>query len=91
MLAAQVAGWDDPTIVMAGMIGSRSGWREVPYVDCPADIDRVAAALQEVASPTLAGRRVWIVPGLAHHPAGAPPDVMRGEENAGVRAARRTR
>ena len=80
VLTAQLAGWDDPTILMAGMIGSRSGWQEVPYVDCPAGIAEVAAGLLEVAAPSLPGRRVWIVPGLAHHPRGAPPEVMRGEE-----------
>jgi 2-dehydro-3-deoxygalactonokinase len=36
--------------------------------------------VQEVAAPSLPGRRVWIVPGIAHHPVGAPPEVMRGEE-----------
>ena len=28
MLAQQLAGWDDELILMAGMIGSRNGWRE---------------------------------------------------------------
>jgi len=80
VLARHVEGWPDPTIMMAGMIGSRTGWREVPYIDCPAGIDEVSAGLQEVAAPSLAGRRVWIVPGLAYRPAGAWPEVMRGEE-----------
>ncbi|EHR72180.1 2-keto-3-deoxy-galactonokinase [Burkholderiales bacterium JOSHI_001] len=80
VLARQVATWDDPTILMAGMIGSRSGWQEVPYADCPAGIEALAAGVKEVAAPSLPGRRVWIVPGLAHHPVGAPPEVMRGEE-----------
>ena len=80
VLAEQVAGWDDPTIVMAGMIGSRSGWLEVPYADCPAGAHEIAAGLREVVAPSLPGRRVWIVPGLALRPAGAPPEVMRGEE-----------
>ncbi len=80
VLAQQIAGWDDASIVMAGMIGSRSGWLEVPYVDCPAGPEQIAAGMREVAAPSLPGRRVWIVPGLAHRPAHEPPEVMRGEE-----------
>jgi 2-dehydro-3-deoxygalactonokinase len=80
VLAQQVAGWDDTTILMAGMIGSRSGWVEVPYADCPAGAHEIAAGMREVAAASLPGRRVWIVPGLAHHPADEPPEVMRGEE-----------
>lgn len=80
VLAEQVAGWDDATIVMAGMIGSRSGWLEVPYADCPAGLAEIAAGLREVPAPSLPGRRVWIAPGLAHRAPQAPPEVMRGEE-----------
>lgn len=80
VLAEQVAGWDDVTVVMAGMIGSRSGWLEVPYVDCPAGLAEIAAGACEVAVPSLPGRRVWIAPGLVHRPPQAPPEVMRGEE-----------
>jgi 2-dehydro-3-deoxygalactonokinase len=42
-LVKNLEGWDDPTVLMAGMIGSRNGWREVPYVPCPAGIDEIAA------------------------------------------------
>jgi 2-dehydro-3-deoxygalactonokinase len=31
-LVEQIESWDDPTILMAGMIGSRNGWREVPWI-----------------------------------------------------------
>ncbi|KQV95798.1 2-dehydro-3-deoxygalactonokinase [Rhizobacter sp. Root1221] len=80
VLAQQVAGWDDRAIVMAGMIGSRSGWLEVPYVDCPAGEAEIAAGLREVNAPSLPGRTVWIAPGVVHRPPQAPPEVMRGEE-----------
>lgn len=80
VLAEQVRDWDDECIVMAGMIGSRNGWREVPYAACPAGPDALAAGMVEFSEPLLPGRRLFIVPGLADRPAGGTPDVMRGEE-----------
>ena len=80
VLARNLEGWDDATIVMAGMIGSRSGWHEVPYVACPAHIDDLAAGLHEVNAATLPGRSVWIAPGVSHRGVDRPPEVMRGEE-----------
>ncbi len=80
-LERQITGWDDGLIVLAGMVGSRQGWLEVPYVPCPATLDDVAAAMRQVDSPGLPDRCVWIVPGLLYHGAahnGA--DVLRGEE-----------
>jgi 2-dehydro-3-deoxygalactonokinase len=79
-LLAQLAGWDDKLVLMAGMIGSRNGWREVPYVACPAGLDEIAAGVCAVDAPRLPGRRVFIVPGLSYQPADGPPEVMRGEE-----------
>ena len=80
MLAQQLAGWGDELILMAGMIGSRNGWREVPYVACPAGLDEIAAGLLFVAAESLPGRRVFIAPGLSHRPESGAPEVMRGEE-----------
>lgn len=62
-------------VLAAGMIGSRQGWREVPYVECPADLAAIAARL--VAFDGGCGT-VHIVPGLRQ--GGGLPDVMRGEE-----------
>ena len=43
VLETQLGDWiDDVPIVMSGMIGSRQGWREVPYVECPADAAGIA-------------------------------------------------
>jgi 2-dehydro-3-deoxygalactonokinase len=64
-------------VVAAGMVGSRQGWREVPYVPCPAGLAELAGALATVDGPD--GRTVWLVPGLLQGAAGFP-DVMRGEE-----------
>ena len=65
-------------VVLSGMIGSRQGWREAPYLACPADIAGLAAALLPV--DLARGRRIWIAPGLSHRDSGGTPDVMRGEE-----------
>jgi 2-dehydro-3-deoxygalactonokinase len=62
-------------MIACGMIGSRQGWIEAPYRDCPADFDDVAAALTPVP-----GTRLCIVPGLVCRDADGVPDVMRGEE-----------
>ncbi len=64
-------------ILMAGMVGSRQGWREAPYLPCPAGPDDLARAL--VAVP-FEGAAVRIVPGLVGADPGGVPEVMRGEE-----------
>ncbi len=63
-------------VVMAGMVGSRNGWREVPYVACPAGLAQIAAGM--LSFETAGGTRVGIVPGLVVD--GEVSDVMRGEE-----------
>lgn len=79
--AAAVADWDAAhgklPAVLGGMVGSTIGWREVPYLPCPARPEAIAgAALRFVHD----GRAIAIAPGLScQGPAGAP-DVMRGEE-----------
>jgi 2-dehydro-3-deoxygalactonokinase len=67
----------DQPVIASGMVGSRNGWREVPYVDCPADLETMAGKLVEVAAD---GRAVRLAPGLACTDAAGLPDVMRGEE-----------
>jgi len=63
--------------LMAGMIGSRNGWVEAAYVDCPADPALPAKGLTKV--PMAEDRAVWIVPGIACRNNGVH-DVIRGEE-----------
>lgn len=66
----------DAAIVLAGMIGSRNGWIEAPYVPCPASPGDIAAAGMQV---TLAdGMPATILPGLSCDDGAF--DVMRGEE-----------
>lgn len=75
-----------PPVVACGMVGSRQGWREAPYVECPADARALAAALGPCDTGAgHAGGPLWIVPGVAragdHHARPERlPDVMRGEE-----------
>lgn len=64
-------------IVMSGMIGSRQGWLEAPYAECPAGLAEIAGALEEVRWKT---HRAWIAPGLTCRDESGVRDVMRGEE-----------
>lgn len=65
-----------PEILMSGMVGSRQGWIEAPYVPCPARLDELARRLCAVPK----ARNVRIVPGICRGAAGDRHDVMRGEE-----------
>ena len=79
-LAPLIASWNDADIVLCGMIGSRGGWFEQPYLDCPAGIDELAAAMTPVQVPEFPQRRLWFVPGVVDRHSTEVPDVMRGEE-----------
>jgi 2-dehydro-3-deoxygalactonokinase len=63
----------DKPLLLAGMVGSNRGWKEAPYVPCPAGIDEIAAKL------VWATDREAIVPGVSYIGDGRA-DVMRGEE-----------
>ncbi|MEM8587874.1 MAG: 2-dehydro-3-deoxygalactonokinase [Pseudomonadota bacterium] len=65
-------------VVASGMISSRNGWRETPYLKAPADAAAFGASLTEHVSE--AGRRLHFVSGLICDDASGNPDVMRGEE-----------
>lgn len=60
--------------LVSGMAGSQQGWREAPYVACPAGFAEIAQGLTWVEP-----RRIALVPGLCCELQGVP-DVMRGEE-----------
>jgi 2-dehydro-3-deoxygalactonokinase len=64
-------------IVMAGMVGSRAGWREAQYLETPVDLTKIGSRLTEITD--FAGSAVRIVPGAARNEASGA-DVMRGEE-----------
>lgn len=64
-------------VLMCGMVGSRMGWAEVPYIAAPADLASLSRNLHHVAFD--GGARIAIVPGVSCIHDGVP-DVMRGEE-----------
>jgi len=76
-LARLLGDWRHDAVprIACGMVGSRQGWREAPYVECPASLARLSRGLVETVAGGLA-----IVPGLSTRDAAGMPDVMRGEE-----------
>jgi 2-dehydro-3-deoxygalactonokinase len=66
-------------IYMCGMVGSRQGWVEVPYVPCPASIADIAAGVREVRWGH--NRSAMVCPGLSCTDGAGVPDVLRGEES----------
>jgi 2-dehydro-3-deoxygalactonokinase len=81
-LAAAIGSWRaeaaEAPILLSGMIGSRQGWREAPYVSCPAGLKEAAGAILTIETESLGA--VGIVPGVLDADARGGPDVMRGEE-----------
>jgi len=77
-----VGPWLDGTgnvpVITAGMIGSRQGWYEVPYLECPAGVVDLARGLKSLRTKN--GRTVWFVPGVVYFDGDGVPDVERGEE-----------
>ena len=67
----------DDHVLLSGMIGSRQGWKEAPYLRCPAGAAEIAVALTDIAFDW---GQVKLVPGLATDDAAGVPEVMRGEE-----------
>jgi 2-dehydro-3-deoxygalactonokinase len=65
-------------IIAAGMIGSRQGWIEAPYVEVPAGLSELAQRMTTIEIPKK--RKLWIVPGMSTAADATTPDVMRGEE-----------
>lgn len=64
-------------VLLSGMIGSRQGWKEAPYVPCPAGPVELAAALVDIGFDWA---RVKLVPGLSGTDGSGVAEVMRGEE-----------
>ena len=64
-------------VLLSGMIGSRQGWKEAPYLPCPAGPSRLAAALVDIGFDWA---RVKLVPGLSGSDESGVAEVMRGEE-----------
>ncbi len=79
-LLAQVGDWltdGESHVLLAGMVGSRQGWKEAQYVRCPGGIDEL---IEGIVPVELAGAVVRLVPGMISISEDGVPDVMRGEE-----------
>ncbi len=63
-------------VLMAGMVGSRNGWLEAPYMNTPCAL----SALARHGVPVPWQGPVWIIPGISGTGPCGQPDVMRGEE-----------
>jgi 2-dehydro-3-deoxygalactonokinase len=63
-------------VVASGMVGSKEGWREAPYLSVPADVLELWKHLTELK--TTKRKTIHIVPGLVRR--GELVNVMRGEE-----------
>jgi len=63
-------------VIAAGMVGSRQGWREVPYLEVPIAVDRIGGSLSTLRNRH--GQLIHLVPGLIEN--SMLPNVMRGEE-----------
>ena len=64
-------------VLLSGMIGSRQGWKEAPYVPTPAGATEIAAALVEIEFDWA---KVKLVPGVSGADESGTAEVMRGEE-----------
>jgi 2-dehydro-3-deoxygalactonokinase len=71
-----LAAYPQARIVLAGMVGSRNGWVEAPYAQCPAGLADLVASRVQVALP--GGRTALLVPGVSCDD--GMFDVIRGEE-----------
>ena len=78
----------DCPIIASGMITSRQGWLETPYVECPVSASDLARQLQPLKTNEFG--TVWFVPGVKQYQ--PEPDIMRGEETqlAGLGKSART-
>ena len=79
-LRAALSAWladGEHNILMAGMVGSRQGWVEAPYLPCPVDLATLANATIPVH---FKGADIRLVPGLSADDSAGTPEVMRGEE-----------
>lgn len=71
-----LAGGED-RVLLSGMVGSRQGWKEAPYIPCPAGAADLAGALVDIGFDWA---RVKIVPGVSGIDDSGVAEVMRGEE-----------
>jgi 2-dehydro-3-deoxygalactonokinase len=81
-LLSLIGHWLEPdaplNIILSGMVGSPSGWQEVPHLPAPATVQDLANGAARIAQPQKSS--IWIVPGVFGQGAAGIHDIMRGEE-----------
>lgn len=81
ILARELGGWLEAhpavSVVASGMVGSRQGWVETRYLQCPVDLSTIA---RELELRRIGERLVAFTPGITRVARDGMPDVMRGEE-----------
>lgn len=78
VLEREIGQWidSDTEILLSGMITSRNGWVETPYLEPPATLSGLAS--KAVERQARRGARLKFLPGVCNRE--PQPDVMRGEE-----------
>ncbi len=66
------------SLVALGMITSRNGWVEVPYVQCPASVEDLAKGM--LTQPLRNQLNLHFIPGIIDTSSQPFSDVIRGEE-----------
>jgi 2-dehydro-3-deoxygalactonokinase len=66
-------------VILSGMVGSRNGWKEAPYLTVDQPINRLAESMMPIPV-SLPGVQCRVVPGYRFTDHHGMPDVMRGEE-----------
>jgi 2-dehydro-3-deoxygalactonokinase len=64
-------------VLLCGMVGSRQGWSEANYLECPVTIDDLARAVVRIP---YAEAIAMLIPGVIGKDSNGVPEVMRGEE-----------
>ena len=82
VLKQNISHWLEPShptpILLCGMVGSPSGWIEVPHIPCPVNIQTLAQNARQISN--FNNGNTWIIPGLSGLGISGYFDVMRGEE-----------
>ena len=82
VLKRNISHWLEPShptpILLSGMVGSPSGWIEVPHIPCPANLQTLAQNAHQINN--FNNGNTWIIPGLSGLGISGYFDVMRGEE-----------
>jgi 2-dehydro-3-deoxygalactonokinase len=79
-LQEKVGDWiadGETRVLLCGMVGSRQGWAEANYLQCPVTIEDLAEAVVRIP---FGGAEAMLIPGVMGEDSNRVPEVMRGEE-----------